>query len=73
MLSRHKYMVLKAIKTICKTSEHASVKEIANNLDKPEPSIRTTVNVLYKMGLLDRPLRGAYQLSELGAETINLS
>jgi Mn-dependent DtxR family transcriptional regulator len=72
ILTPHQNKILQTVLELSKRVEtpYSTVKEVAHKMEKPESSIRTTVYSLLKREYLERPLRGAYVLSELGSETV---
>jgi len=72
ILTPHQHKILTTIFDLSSREEmpYATVQEIAKEMIKPESSIRTTVYGLLKRGVLARPLRGAYTLSEQGEKML---
>ena len=72
ILTPHQNKILQTIQELSKRTEtpYSTVKEVSEIMAKPESSIRTTVYSLLKREYLDRPLRGAYILSDLGCKIV---
>lgn len=72
ILTPHQNRILLTVQELSLREEtpYSTVKEVAFKMDKPESSIRTTVYSLLKREYLERPLRGAYVLSEQGLKII---
>jgi Mn-dependent DtxR family transcriptional regulator len=72
ILTPHQNKILQTVQELSLRDEtpYSTVKEVAQEMAKPESSIRTTVYSLLKRQYLERPLRGAYVLSKQGLEII---
>jgi len=72
ILTPHQNKILLTVQELSLRDEtpYSTVKEVAQEMSKPESSIRTTVYSLLKRNYLERPLRGAYVLSKQGIEIV---
>jgi Mn-dependent DtxR family transcriptional regulator len=72
ILTPHQNRILQTVLELSKRVDtpYSTVKEVAYKMEKPESSIRTTVYSLLKREYLERPLRGAYVLSDLGNKIV---
>jgi hypothetical protein len=68
ILTPHQHRIIVTINELSQreTMPYATVQQVSTAMEKPESSIRTTVYGLLKRGVLARPLRGAYVVSDDG-------